>query len=114
MVGYFVRLVPRRLVMSKKNCWEFEECGREVNGKKAKEFGVCPAATAAKLNGTNEGSNGGRACWAIAGTLCGGKIQGTYAQKLGSCLNCQFFDYVRSEQGENFIKSKQILQMLSQ
>jgi len=40
--------------MSKKNCWEFEECGREVNGKKAKEFGVCPAATAAKLNGTNE------------------------------------------------------------
>ena len=100
--------------MNGKNCWEFEGCGREVNGKNAREFGVCPAVTEAKLNGTNGGVNGGRACWAIAGTLCGGKTQGTYAQKLGNCLSCKFFSYVRGEQGGNFINSKQILKVLAQ
>lgn len=100
--------------MSRKNCWEFEGCGREVNGKRAKELGVCPAVTATKVNGTNGGVNAGRACWAIAGTLCGGQVQGSYAQKLGNCLNCNFFAYVRGEQGANFANSKQILKILAQ
>ena len=100
--------------MYRKNCWEFEQCGREVNGKKANELGVCPAVTATKVNGTNDGVNAGRACWAIAGTLCGGQVQGSYAQKLGNCLNCKFFDQVRGEQGDNFVSSKQILRKLAQ
>ena len=100
--------------MSGKNCWEFESCGREVNGKNVRELGVCPAVTESKLNGINGGVNGGRACWAIAGTLCGGTIQGTYAQKLGNCLSCKFFSYVRNEQGDDFVNSKQIFKVLAQ
>lgn len=99
--------------MSKKNCWEFEECGREVNGKKSNELGVCPAAVEQKLHGINAGRNAGRACWALAGTMCGGKIQGTYAQKLGSCLSCDFFAYVRKQEGNKFSGSKQILAKLA-
>ena len=37
--------------MTRMNCWEFQECGRERGGKKANELGTCPAATQFKLNG---------------------------------------------------------------
>lgn len=33
----------------------------------------------------------GRDCWAIAGTLCGGVVQGTEAEKTGNCRNCDFY-----------------------
>ena len=42
--------------------------------------------------------NAGRACWAIAGSLCGGKIQGTYAQKLNNCWRCDFMNKVKQEE----------------
>ena len=63
------------------NCWEFKKCGREVGGAKAKELGVCPAYP-----------NHGRSCAALAGTLCGGKVQGTFAQKFANCLKCEFYN----------------------
>ena len=62
------------------NCWEFKKCGREAGGIKTKELGVCIA------NPKN-----GRDCWAVAGTLCGGKIQGTAAEKIGNCRQCDFY-----------------------
>lgn len=30
-------------------------------------------------------------CWEIAGTFCGGKIQGDFAQKYGDCRKCRFY-----------------------
>ncbi|RJO74357.1 MAG: GGDEF domain-containing protein [Myxococcales bacterium] len=30
-------------------------------------------------------------CWLVAGTLCGGKPQGAFAQKYKSCFNCRIF-----------------------
>lgn len=33
----------------------------------------------------------GEACWFVAETFCGGKVQGTYADTLGTCINCDFF-----------------------
>jgi len=62
------------------NCWEFKQCGREAGGAKAKEFGVCPAYP-----------DHGRECATKAGTLCGGKVQGTFADKMNSCLKCAFY-----------------------
>ena len=64
--------------MAKKNCWEFKQCGRQVGGAKAAQLGVCPAATETRLDRMHHGVNGGRACWAVAGTLCG-VVQGTFA-----------------------------------
>jgi hypothetical protein len=98
--------------MNRKNCWDFFHCGRQPGGEKAGETGICPAAMQNKLNGVNEGANGGRVCWAITGTLCKGQTQGTYAQKLGDCLRCEFYASVRQEQGEGFVTSKDILNKL--
>lgn len=99
--------------MNKKNCWEYFQCGRQPGGAKAEELGVCPASKQTGLNRTNDGINGGRACWAVAGTLCKGKIQGTYAQKLGDCLQCDFYASVRREQGDKFITTREILGRLN-
>jgi hypothetical protein len=62
------------------NCWEFKQCGREAGGAKAAELGVCPAYP-----------DHGTHCARLAGTLCGGKVQGSFAAKLASCLQCTFY-----------------------
>lgn len=88
--------------MGKQNCWEFKKCGRQVGGEKTKELGVCPAADTVSADGVNEGKNGGRVCWAIAGTLCGGKVQGSYTDKQLSCMSCEFFKKVKNEEADDF------------
>ena len=85
----------------KETCWEFMKCGREPGGAHVMEFGVCPSAMDFSSNGLNGGRNGGRICWAVAGTFCGGKIQGEFAEKQVSCLNCKFFKKVKAEEGED-------------
>ncbi len=83
----------------KTNCWEYKRCGREAGGAKVRELGVCPAYEDQANEGLNGGSRAGRYCWKVAGTFCGGKIQGTWAVKMGSCSQCDFFRAVRAEQG---------------
>ena len=95
--------------MSKLNCWEFKKCGREPGGAKVTEFGVCPAPITLKANGLNSGKNGGRACWAIAGTFCGGKVQGSFAEKLGNCMQCEFYKLTQKEEGQSLSSSREIL-----
>ena len=96
----------------KSNCWEFKKCGREPGGPKVAELGLCPAATELRTNGMNSGKNGGRTCWAITGTLCGGKIQGTFAAKLANCMVCEFYQLVGREEGASHESAKDILQRL--
>jgi hypothetical protein len=84
------------------NCWEFKKCGRQPGGEKVAELGVCSAATDTSKNGVNRGQCAGRCCWRAVGTLCGGRIQGTYAKKLDSCLKCEFFERVQEEEGPGF------------
>jgi hypothetical protein len=62
------------------NCWEFKKCGREVGGVKAAELGVCPAYP-----------DNGKLCARVAGTLCRGQVQGSFAVKLANCLKCEFY-----------------------
>jgi len=99
--------------MSKLNCWEFKKCGREGNGAKVKELGVCPASMEFKLEGINGGKAAGRACWAIAGTLCGGKLQGTFATKYANCLSCEFYMVVYKEEGADYKNTPSILTKLN-
>ena len=73
------------------NCWEYKKCGREAGGKNAGELGVCPAYP-----------DQGRHCARVAGTLCGGKVQGIFATKLVNCMKCDFYTsehYDRSYKG---------------
>ena len=98
--------------MSKVTCWEFKKCGREPGGVKAAELGICPAATEVRTHGTNGGQNGGRACWALTGTLCGGHVQGTFAMKLGNCIVCEFYSLVAVEEGPDHESARDILTKL--
>ena len=102
----------RKHAMTKQNCWEFKKCGREPGGSKANELGVCPASIEKRVHGVNRGKNAGRSCWALAGTLCGGQVQGVFAQKLNNCLKCEFYQLVGAEEGANHQSSKEILGLL--
>ncbi len=97
--------------MAKKNCWEVKNCGREPGGAKTLEFGVCPAGTEERTDGIHEGKNAGRCCWVVSGTLCGGKVQGSFAAKLGNCMDCEFYKSVKSEE-TNVVSTKEILKKL--
>ncbi|GAB4338439.1 MAG: hypothetical protein Kow0089_10410 [Desulfobulbaceae bacterium] len=99
--------------MSRKNCWEFKGCGREPGGPKAEELGVCPASTTKPADGINGGRNGGRSCWVLAGTMCGGRVQGTFATKLANCLQCDFYKLVLSEEGKAFVQATEIMRRLN-
>lgn len=90
--------------MDKENCWENMKCGREPKGKNTDEFGVCPASMDTKLNGTNSGKNAGRICWAVTGTFCHGKVQGTFAEKKLSCMKCDFYRHVKETESPSDFK----------
>lgn len=62
------------------NCWEFKNCGRENGGEKVEELGVCPAWP-----------DKGKRCARVVGTLCGGKVQGSFATKIGNCTKCEYY-----------------------
>ncbi|ABO51241.1 methyl-accepting chemotaxis sensory transducer [Desulforamulus reducens MI-1] len=55
-------------------CWEQLDCPEERKSK-------CPAFTEKR----------GGECWKVPGTLCRGELQGTMAQKIGTCRNCNFY-----------------------
>ena len=95
--------------MSKKNCWEFKNCGREANGSKIDELGVCPSSTETRLDMVNGGINAGRSCWVVGCSLCDGKKQGTFAQKYKNCQQCDFYKTVYKEEG---IYSEMLMVML--
>jgi hypothetical protein len=80
---------PKLVAMSEQegrnriNCWAFTKCGREGGGIRSKELGVCPVWP-----------GNGKQCARVAGTLCGGRVQGTFAKKLGDCHRCDFYQSV--------------------
>ena len=90
----------------KQNCWEFKKCGRSPGGERVSELGACPACADISSDGLNGGKNGGRICWAVAGTFCGGKIQGKFAEKQLSCLTCDFYASVREAEEREFLLLK--------
>lgn len=98
--------------LTKYNCWEYMKCGREPGGINVKELGVCPASTETKVDGFNQGINGGRACWAIVGTLCKGEVVGKLASKLVDCAECDFFSLVIDQQGPDYQGASEILKAL--
>jgi len=63
------------------HCWEIMQCGRQHDGENVAELGECIASTEAMTH----------CCWAVAGTLCGGAVQGTVAQKEQNCIACRVF-----------------------
>ncbi|HEX9020568.1 MAG TPA: hypothetical protein VF903_04855 [Nitrospirota bacterium] len=97
--------------MPKQNCWEVKKCGREPGGAR-NDLGTCAAALEHRLHGAHGGKHAGRACWVVAGTLCGGVPQGSFAQKFGNCEKCDFYQLVKKEERAGFTLSVLLLQKL--
>ncbi len=95
---------------ARKNCWEIMQCGRHPGGDRLAELGECPAVRCFGAHGIHNGINGGRACWAIAGTYCGGETQGSFVDKVRQCSGCRFFHQVRQEEtAGSFVPAQDIL-----
>ena len=80
-----------------KNCWEIKACDREKGGAKVSKLGECIASKESL----------GHSCWAIAGTLCGGKVRGTAAQKEQTCMICDVFELynrMTGSEGERIVQ----------
>ncbi len=92
----------------KTNCWEYMKCGQESAIDGSSGLSICPTLRERHLDGIHGGSNAGRACWVIAGTMCGGKTQGVFAEKFGRCVMCDFYKMVRSEE-EDFRLPRQLI-----
>ncbi len=56
-------------------------------------------------------------CWKVAGTYCGGKVQGVFAQKFGNCSLCEVYKEATADPiyqiGENFNNMMHILETKS-
>lgn len=105
-------LEPLRLALPRLNCWEYMKCGREPGGQHVEDLGACPVAEIQAAHGLHGGCNGGRACWAIGGTLCGGQVQGSFACKIRHCQDCDFYHLVQCEEGDSFASIDSILNRL--
>jgi DNA-binding XRE family transcriptional regulator len=55
-------------------CWEIRECPPERKQS-------CPAWE----------FRAGHLCWFISGTICQGKVQGSWKKKMGLCRRCEVF-----------------------
>ncbi len=63
-----------------RNCWEANKCGREL---------FCPAYP-----------SNGRVCYAVTGTLCRGRKQGSYLEKIAKCReSCAFYVELMLDKG---------------
>ncbi len=88
-----------------KKCWEFMHCGREPGGSTSESKGVCPVATETILDGINDGVNGGRVCWVVAGApLSAEDLGGAFALDT-LCVSCPFLALVMREEGRRFVLS---------
>ena len=99
--------------MKKQNCWEYKNCGRQPGGPHISDLGLCPAAAEERLDGVHDGSKAGRACWVVAGTLCKGEKQGSFAQKYKNCEICDFYRTVKKEEFPGFQLSAVLIKRLN-
>ncbi|OGR01498.1 MAG: hypothetical protein A2511_02250 [Deltaproteobacteria bacterium RIFOXYD12_FULL_50_9] len=99
------------------NCWEFIQCGRERNGARTVELGVCPASTDSRLDNFHLGVNGGRICWLVDGTLCDVSVRGNSCagkvEKIRRCLKCGFYNHVKTQEKGGLVRTSEVFGVLT-
>lgn len=88
------------------------KCGRGPEESRVKNVEPCPVIKEKRLDLVHGGIRSGRACWVVAGTYCGGNIQGSFAQKNIACKRCDFFKKVCAQEGENLESNQSLLNRL--
>lgn len=96
----------------KLNCWEKMQCGCQPGGERTSEKGVCPVSVETRAHWIHDGINGGRACWAVKRTLKEENVQCKIDHGLASCIECDFYAEVRSEEGSNYLTQNEIMTKL--
>lgn len=87
------------------NCWEHKKCGREAASSGADDVWACPASILPTPDGRhNRGTRAGRRCWRIPGTVCDEHAQGLFKQKIAKCRECDFYQRVKEEEGDDFVE----------
>ncbi|MEE9524230.1 MAG: hypothetical protein V3V59_05690 [Thermodesulfovibrionales bacterium] len=66
------------------------------------DLGICPITRETRLDGEHGCSYAGRACWVVTGSLCGGELQGTFAEKYKNCDQFDFYQSVLDEEYPEF------------
>ena len=99
-------------IVTKLNCWEFTNCGRQPGGAHEHDLGRCPATMEKRLDGVHDGVTAGRACWVVSGTSCKGEPQGIVAREMKKCETCEFYMKVQSEECSSFRSSAELLAMI--
>lgn len=94
------------------NCWEYKKCSSHERGVTTPASEICPVSLETRFNGIYGGRNGGRSCWLVRETLCGGRNQRTAVHKFIECFFCDFKKYVIMEEGPDFLISDTILKSL--
>ena len=85
------------------NCWDYKKCDLGPESDKINNTGICSVTWTTYLDGTHSGILDGRACWVTPGIYCGGETQDSFAQKNSTCMNCEFYQKVREEEGSKFM-----------
>jgi diguanylate cyclase (GGDEF)-like protein len=87
--SFHVRYANRSLA----KCWEVKSC----------ELKDCPSYKSDSLR-----------CWQVAGTFCGGEVQGVFAKKYGDCRKCEVYNKAFNNKintiGESFNNMMSLLQ----
>ena len=94
--------------MAEPGCREFKNCGWEPWGTKLPNWAYAPLPQRYPRT-VSMGQLRGPCLLVLAGTLCGKKVQGTFASKLANCLQCEFYRKVRDEVGAAFVQSRDFL-----
>ena len=93
--------------MTKINCWDFNNCGRESGGNNVDKYGKCHSVMYKSFNGINGGLFGGRYCWHISGTYHDGDptciVITKNKSKIDDCKECAFYQQVKREEGASFV-----------
>lgn len=98
--------------MAGKNCWEFMNCSKTNPEVVKNGCNTCPALTNRATDGINGGKAGGRACWAIVGTLAREGARGYHAGKRKSCIDCEFYQSVQTEEGNRFLTGSDLAEFI--
>ncbi|MBF0240382.1 MAG: ATP-binding protein [SAR324 cluster bacterium] len=103
-ISIMFRPQKKPVKVPRQNCWEFFNCGRELGGHSVAEHGECPASALYHADGFNHGTNGGRVCWAINGTIC----KSAHPECTEGCHKCAFYKKVNEEESGRFYRGDQL------
>lgn len=104
--------MSKRAKALKMNCWEYMASDRHRGGDGQEGCAQCPVPQMSNYDGINGGTNGGRACWIITGTLCDRDVQLTFAHKLATCIKCDFYMAVTEEEGKGLCLPIDIIEQI--